>query len=54
MDWSFVPGMDLTRDPVVTYEDGFEVRRWPGCCVKIPVEALGDRSTAEVLISTRN
>lgn len=46
LDWSFVPGMDLTRDPVVTVEDGWEVRRWPGCSVKIPPQALGDAEVA--------
>lgn len=48
LDWSFVPGMDLTRDPVVTVEDGWEVRRWPGCRIFTP-QALGDAEASSAI-----
>ena len=36
MDWSFVPGVDLTREPVVTKVDGGTLHEWPGCRVFVP------------------
>lgn len=36
MDWSYVPGVDLTRDPVVTEVDGGTLHEWPGCRVLVP------------------
>jgi len=51
MDMTFPIGIDLTRDPVVTIENGYLVRRWPGCSARIPLQDLG---SAEVTMPMPN
>ncbi len=49
MDWSFVPGVDLTRSPVVTEVEGGRMLTWPGCRAFQPSEALGSAEASSAM-----